>query len=152
MDYERIDPDKMRKIIKSHEYRYKLAGNYTEDGDVVLDAACGTGYGKKFLKGEYHGVDKELGQDLVTWKPDFEYDVFVGLETIEHLEDYTNYVDIAKKAKKFIIISTPIVWRDNPHHLHFLPREKILDLFGEPHYEEIQDDLYGIYVFWGKGE
>lgn len=147
MDYERIDPDKMRAIIESHEYRYKLAGNYTLPEDVVLDAACGTGYGEKFLKGIYHGVDKELGQDLISWKPDYEYDVFVGLETIEHLSDYSNYVELAKAAKKWTIISTPIVNRKNPHHLHFLPRPKIVELFGEPYYEETQNGLYGIYVW-----
>ena len=61
MSYERITSDPYFDIERiSHEYRYKLAGKYTTDKDTVLDVACGTGYGREFLKGRWIGVDREL--------------------------------------------------------------------------------------------
>jgi len=140
----------------AHEYRYKLAGKYTKDTDTVLDMACGTGYGAEFLKGTYKGVDiadlsGNIVADLTTWKPDFDFDVGVSFETIEHIQDYQNILDNLKKAKKYIVYSTPIIPTVgiNPWHLHDFTMNELKDMFkdwGKIIYEEIQDKVYGILV------
>lgn len=157
-EYERIDdsPGHDRARV-SHEARYSLAGSFTTDSDVVVDAACGTGYGKRFLRGEWVGVDREplgtIAADLQTWTPDFGFDVFVGLETIEHLADYAHYVEVAQSARKWIVISTPIVptKHRNPFHVHDFTTEDIKALFAVGPWslfaEYRQLDLYGLWVF-----
>ena len=141
---------------KVHIHRYKVAGDYTNDDDIVLDIACGTGYGQAFLKGEYIGVDKEdlcgnIIADLNVWKPDFEFDVGISVETIEHIQNYKNVIDILKQAKKYIVCSTPIIPTVgiNPYHVHDFTYKQLKDFFdgwGEIIYEEIQDEVYGITV------
>lgn len=125
--------DKMRDV---HEIRYRVASGFTADNTIVLDAGCGSGHGKRFLKGRYIGVDINppsfgIQGDLLTWKPEFDYDVFVGFEIIEHLKDYTNFVSIAKRARKWVIVSTPIVptTHYNPFHIHDFTMEDIQNLF-----------------------
>jgi hypothetical protein len=145
-----------------HEYRYKVAARFTRDSDVVLDAACGIGYGRRHLKGSWTGADKEppagaLAVDLETWEPDFGFDVFVGLETIEHLRDFTAYVAAAKQAKRTIVISTPLIptTHFNPFHLHDFTKESLEALFSDwrvVHYEAQVDpvlgyETYGIWAF-----
>lgn len=152
---ERITYDKEWDYARpTHEYRYKLAGKYTQDGDTVVDMACGIGYGKEFLKGKYIGVDREplcgnIVADLNTWKPDFEFDVAISFETLEHLKNYQNLVEILKKAKKYIIYSSPIIptRHINKYHLQDFTYKQLRELFkGEIIHEEIQNDTYGIFV------
>jgi hypothetical protein len=147
-----------------HTYRYEVAAQFTAPDDVVVDAACGIGYGRDYLAGTWIGADKAapagaLTVDLCNWSPEFEYDVWVGLETIEHLADYTTYVRAAQRARKFIVISTPIIptVHFNPYHLHDFTRESLASLFvGDEwyveHYEPQIDPLlgcetYGIWAF-----
>ena len=155
---ERITTDKEFDGYErnAHEYRYKLAGSYTKDTDTLLDVACGTGYGREFLKGKYNGVDKDdlcgnIIADLNTWKPDFDFDIGISFETIEHVKNYQNVLDILKKAKKYIIYSTPIIPTVgiNPYHLHDFTYEELKRMFkdwGKIIHEETQDDVYGIIV------
>lgn len=149
MSIERVEePDHL------HVYRYEWAARFTKDTDTVLDAACGTGYGQRYLKGTYIGADKHPGHlqvDLETWTPDFAFDVFVGLETLEHLRDYSRYVEAAKHAKRVIVISTPIVptkWI-NPFHVHDFTAEQVADIFSPWHLAEYeaQEDIYGLFAF-----
>lgn len=156
-EYEYIqDLPEFDAVRESHEYRYKLAGQYTKDTDTVLDAACGTGYGRKFLKGKYVGVDRNghgtITTDLQTFEPDFEYDVAVSLETIEHLPDYTQHIKNLKKAKRNIIISVPIIPTVgiNPFHVHDFTEESIKELFSDCkliHEEKQMDNIYIILVY-----
>jgi hypothetical protein len=126
-----------------HHFRYRLASGFADRGDVVLDAACGIGYGSQFFDGlerTYFGVDKYadevvcfhgpgrtfLQEDLNEWKPSFDYDIFVSFETIEHVKDYSNIIDMAHQAKKWIITSVPVIPTKhiNEWHLHdFEPGE-----------------------------
>ena len=153
MSIERVtEPDHL------HVERYEWAGRFTLDSDVVLDAACGTGYGKQYLHGTYIGADKHPGHlevDLETWTPDFDYDVFVGLETLEHLPDYSTYVETAKRARREIIISTPIVPTKhvNEFHVHDFTKEQVVDIFAPWVLLEYrgQEDIYGLFRF-GKEE
>lgn len=164
MNVERID-DSLQfdgEARFNHEYRYKIAGQYTKDDDTVLDMACGTGYGAKFLKGKYIGVDKielcgNIVADLNNWKPDFDFDVGISFETIEHLRDYKEFLETLKKAKRLIIYSAPITpTKDrNEFHLHDFTYEELRRFFlgwGKIVYEERQkhskvpEGFVGIFV------
>lgn len=178
--YERIDKSEKfdGKVRDSHEARYMIASGFVEKGDVVFDVFCGSGYGRDILLpklegsffGDYFGIDKdkpELIDDLEFIKLNFEeergspfalnlpehYDVFVGLESIEHLNDFgvKRYVDFAHKAKKWIIVSTPIIKNSNPFHVQNFSEEDILKLFVREdwrHYQTfIQNGIYGIFIF-----
>lgn len=153
------------KVRDIHEYRYRLAGKYTTDDDVILDCACGTGYGERFLKGKYIGVDRFDGgatiiDDLHSWEADFDYDVFISFETIEHLVTYQQLVDNAKRAKRNIIVSAPTiptVIRDrygNPDIRHFHVNDFTFDqlksIFQDDNwkiiYEEEQESRVGILI------
>lgn len=158
---ERLSADDPPEQWAIHSYRYRVAARFTRSSDIVLDSACGIGYGRQFLKGRWIGVDKEPGAglvvDLCSWAPDFDYDVFVGLETIEHLDDFTAYVTAAQRAKRTIVISTPIIptKHQNPWHVHdFTPEslEALFDGWSVAHYETQADpilgpDIYGIWAF-----
>ncbi len=161
--YERIDESGRfdGSVRESHEFRYKLAGTYTQPDEIVLDAACGTGYGRQFLRGLWRGVDKEdLGKNLVanlnTWIPDFPFDVLVSLETLEHLENWRNLIDIAHRARRMIILSTPIVPTvgSNQFHLQDFTKEQIDEALAHPDWQLkqfiVQNEEYGIWVLERK--
>lgn len=170
--YERIDDSAQfdGKTRESHQIRYRIAREFVEDCDTVLDACCGTGYGRKILMeglsgAHYAGCDRDPVEgvnygDFDTgdgFGADFNrvpaFDVFVGLECIEHLTDkgVANFVALAKEANKAIIVSTPIVPNSNPHHIQQFTKEDIVLMFeGHTwkcvHYLE-QNGTYGIFVF-----
>jgi cyclopropane fatty-acyl-phospholipid synthase-like methyltransferase len=107
---ERITTDMFGPLTRGHEARYCLAAGFLRPGDVVVDAACGIAYGASVMCAHgdvtYIGVDKDLSEvvivepsvvrlieaDLTTWRPEFDFDVAVGFETIEHLSDYSTYL------------------------------------------------------------
>lgn len=118
---------------EGHEFRYRLAAGFCEG--VVVDAACGTGYGSDLLGAHsYVGVDVGLDHlevpendwrsfleaDLCSWEPDFGFDTFISFETIEHLADYTALIAAAKQAARWVVLSVPVVPTKhlNPFHLH----------------------------------
>jgi hypothetical protein len=160
VSHERIDdsPQFDGEERHEHEWRYEWAGRFTDDDDSVLDCACGTGYGSGFLRGGWVGVDRlplcgNIVADLESWQPSFPFDVFVGLETIEHLADPANYVQIAKRARRWIVISTPVIptAANNEYHLRDFSSQDIRDLFVDQdwtlHDEQRQDTDYGIWAF-----
>ncbi|RKZ11054.1 hypothetical protein DRQ25_00920 [Candidatus Fermentibacteria bacterium] len=145
-----------------------MARQFIKDGDIVLDACCGTGYGIQFLKTpkalgmvRWIGIDKKpIHADISEY--DFEreenieiepFDVFVGLECIEHLNHVgvINFVGLAKQAKKYIVISTPITPNSNPFHVQQFTREAVLTMFKGGGWEDYayfeQDEIYGIFIF-----
>jgi SAM-dependent methyltransferase len=146
------------RFREEHEERYKWAASWTRHGDVVLDAACGTGYGRAFLRGDWIGVDRgehapkeAIRADLTTWSPDFDFDVFVGLETIEHLPEPEHYVAVAKRARHVIVVSTPIAPHRNRWHLRKFSIEEILHRFVDDEWEanayHQQREMYGLFCF-----
>lgn len=154
---ERLTDD-MTEGREGHEFRYRLAAGFIRGGDHVLDAACGTGYGERFMTHEwinYHGVDivdchpgrNHYGAftqvDLQTWQPDFAYDVFVSFETIEHLADYSNLIHLAKQAREWALLSVPVVLtkHENPYHVHDFGPGDLQCLMVDPqwrHYQTVQ--------------
>lgn len=174
MSYERItdDPKFDGKTRMSHETRYRIAAGYVEQGDMVLDAGCGNGYGMYILlpskdEDKYLGLDRNPPIGRPFYQFDFEneneavldfleHDIFVGLEAIEHLNDkgVENFIGIAKQAIKWIIISTPIVPNKNPFHKQQFEKQDILDLFVDEQWSLFeyleQDERYGIFIFKNK--
>src|SRR4051794_13519578 len=136
------------RMTAGHEARYALAAGFLRPGDVVVDAACGIGYGALLLDAHddvrYYGVDRDtsivaleqhtrrtfIKADLQVWQPSFDFDVAVGFETIEHLENYETYLEWARRAKRFVIVSVPIIpSKDaNPFHVHDFERDDIIQI------------------------
>lgn len=110
-------------VKHQHVARYRWACRFARNA-VVLDAACGTGYGSQMLQTDGHaasvkGVD--LSEDAireasalppmegVTWSrgdvtrlelPDDSFDLYVSFETVEHLPDDDAYVAEAARVLK----------------------------------------------------
>lgn len=150
---ERIDDSTPEAARRGHECRYRLAAGFIKPGDVVLDAACGTGYGAVYLNaGSYVGVDlcvpdanrparrRFIRADLEVWQPLFVFDVGISFETIEHLDDYSCLVDTLHMARRWILASVPVVPTvgSNPYHCHdFVPGD-LAGMLAHPDWELYQ--------------
>lgn len=125
--------------------RYGLIKLHAKKGDTILDVGCGSAFGRELLSKDYKyiGVDNsELAEpdiivDANTWQPDFEFDVFCGFESIEHIKNTENYVAMAKKAKKHIFLSCPAseTLSFNPYHIYDFSEEDIKNLFEDENWE-----------------
>lgn len=172
MSYERIDINHNaleEKTKQSHQLRYFFALPFVQDNYTVLEVGAGTGYGKNILQDarhiNYYGYDKNpvdgtgveamnLEQDECLNQAPDKIDVFIGIETIEHLDvrGVANFIDLAHRASRYAIISTPVVPNSNPYHKQQFTKQHIIDLmtvrgmFQLEHYS-LQDEIYGIYVF-----
>ncbi len=141
MIHERLEDDEVTGR-DGHECRYRIAAGFIRPGDVVLDAACGTGYGRQFLptECEWVGVDRAPGggivADLTTWVPDFDFDVAVAFETLEHLDEFTHFVGILKQARRWILASVPVIPTVgmNPWHRHDLVYGALQELIVDAHW------------------
>jgi 2-polyprenyl-3-methyl-5-hydroxy-6-metoxy-1,4-benzoquinol methylase len=118
--------------------RYCFASKFVEN-KVVLDCACYDGFGARYLKNQEAkmvvGVD--ISEDALNYAkdmhstngilyvqadaskylpfPDNHFDVIVSFETIEHLEDYRNFLRECVRIlpeKGVLICSTPNKFRD----------------------------------------
>jgi len=129
---ERQTSPNLEKIRLDHVGRYKFACKFINKNDVVLDCACGVGYGSFILAKETHSniiaVDKEkqaikfakkyYRNDHITYKvedifssdiPDDYFNSIVSFETVEHLDGPALLELFYKKLKKsgILIISSP---------------------------------------------
>ena len=158
---ERVVPGDMGEymdVLAEHLARYVFAIDFLQEGDRVLDAACGTGYGSFLLAMGAHSV---LGLDVAQEAVDFasarfvwpglryevadlgavplpsELDLIVSFETVEHLREPGSFVQKvagALKADGLFICSIP---RDQPSDFH----RHVYDLDGarellEPWFDE----------------
>lgn len=122
-----------------HEERYRFAGQFANERRV-LDAACGNGYGSLHLRrsgaSSVVGLDVEIdgvrqantfhrtpGNAYVCGSaasfpfPDATFDLFVSLETIEHIDDDRAYLSEARRITHkdgVFICSTPNRTVNNP--------------------------------------
>lgn len=131
---ERVVPGKTpQTIYDEHIYRYIFATSLTKN-KVVLDVACGTGYGVSYMaeKGarEVIGVDisaiaanyarerfsKDNGASFICANAiklpfvDNVFDVVVSFETIEHIRQYRKFLEECRRVLKengLLICSTP---------------------------------------------
>jgi ubiquinone/menaquinone biosynthesis C-methylase UbiE len=125
-----------------HISRYVWAASKVRPGDVVLDAACGLGYGtavmaacsngKQFIGvdidetstayglANFSASDKSISYHAsdvtrMAFLPDNSIDLLVSFETIEHVQDYEAFLLEAKRVLKpdgRFIGSVPNLWCD----------------------------------------
>ncbi|MDB9823140.1 class I SAM-dependent methyltransferase [Deltaproteobacteria bacterium] len=126
---EGITPE---RIWSDHISRYRFAADYVYE-KIVLDIACGSGYGSRVLKecgairvigidnsfdaidyarNRYilDGLDFIMGDILRIDFPDNYFDMVVSFETIEHLKDYKKALSEIRRVLKdngLLIISSP---------------------------------------------
>lgn len=168
MTWERIPVDGWHGQA-GHIERYQMAAQLIKDGDVVLDAACGIGYGAQIINdytnAMYFGVDRSDGiaveflpfgwfraVDLEVWEPEFQFDVGICFETLEHLQNPARWVDVLSRARREVIVSVPTVptRHINEYHLHDFTVESVLDLFSEFRLRSVTaqpEELSHIFVF-----
>ncbi|MGA1839391.1 MAG: glycosyltransferase [bacterium] len=155
---ERIVPDipEWEHLYFEHLYRYIFAKEFIKD-KVVLDVACGTGYGTEFLNENKAKivVGADICFETITYAKNFffnplylqtdavqlpfrdnVFDVVVSFETIEHLIEYENFLKEIKRILKksgIFIVSTPnksnyqAIGSDGKNPFHF--KEFYLDEF-----------------------
>lgn len=137
MNIERFNPhhfEKTDKIYVAHISRYEFAASFIKKDDIVLDAACGCGYGTELLAKKarlaigvdinqeaiehclnHHGKNniKLITGDCVRLPLESEtIDAYISFETIEHLSEsqQRGYLQEAKRVLKkggMFIVSTP---------------------------------------------
>ena len=121
-----------RRIWLDHTARYLFAGLYARDS-VVLDAACGSGFGARILKDEgakfIHAVDiapetvefanRHYASDQISFEtgdvlnldfPASFFDLICCFETIEHIQEVDKALSELQrvlKPKGHLIISSP---------------------------------------------
>ena len=165
---ERI-PEHNWRDWEGHVYRYRLAAEWINEGERVLDVACGIGYGAQVIaetkRVDYFGIDKITpsatfapygnfmdGIYLDKWEPKQDWDVSVSFETLEHVEEPKRLADNLKKASRLVILSTPTRPSKhlNPYHLHDFTVDEVLAMFNDCellHIEDQPDELSHIFVF-----
>jgi len=163
---ERVIPDQMKPmngLLLEHLARYHFAIPYCKG--MVLDFACGSGYGSqlvakqrkqeitmvtgldinpasiKYAKGRYYHpkvnyiIGDVLDRDLALKLGSF--DVILSFETIEHVEDYEQFILNTKSLLRedgLLILSTPFgngVGKETkePFHVHQFTKEEFHSLF-----------------------
>jgi ubiquinone/menaquinone biosynthesis C-methylase UbiE len=128
---ERFTPECVREIWYEHYHRYTFAKRFV-NGKIVLDAACGEGYGSHLLakyakkvigidideQSIIHAKQKYLNENLAFENAsctnlDFlenSFDVVVSFETLEHLAEQEQMLaEFARilKPDGILLISTP---------------------------------------------
>jgi ubiquinone/menaquinone biosynthesis C-methylase UbiE len=154
-------------VRHQHVTRYEWLVNFVKDR-VVIEAACGTGYGSRIMieggarrvdsfdlspetisqaRKEHNipGLNFEVGDATRLPVTDRSYEVYVSLETIEHIEDDRAFLSeaarVLKPGSKFIC-STPnraltnpgTSINDhpfNPHHVREYSSEEFESLMSE---------------------
>jgi 2-polyprenyl-3-methyl-5-hydroxy-6-metoxy-1,4-benzoquinol methylase len=176
---ERIIPDELAlddRSLTEHTERYDFAASLLRPDDIVIDAACGVGYGSAMLAEHckhVYGYDRSpeaVAYAVSHYQSEniefkildldeadlLECDVFVSFETVEHLSQPKTFLEKAKGlAGRLIVLSTPIVptLDFNPFHLHDFDRELVEELMRpwRPAYFCVQagdgNVLNGIWVF-----
>jgi ubiquinone biosynthesis O-methyltransferase len=167
MAVERFDPAvEQNKMVLDHYARYLFASPLVQN-KRALDVACGPGYGSKLLieqhAREVIGVDvseeavtyaKEhyaherityLRRDILALSTDEigTFDVIVCFETLEHVSDPEQTVDVLARLLApdgVLVISVPNegeVASSNPYHLTIFTQERFLQLL-HVHFKTVQ--------------
>jgi 2-polyprenyl-3-methyl-5-hydroxy-6-metoxy-1,4-benzoquinol methylase len=178
---ERIDPAWSASLapweqesLRLHLERYTFAGKYVSD-KVVVDCACGTGYGSEILARagarrvmgvdldrsaidfarQHHAHDRVRYEvaDALAWLPEETPQLWVSLETVEHLPNAAAFLRSvhARLAPDGILIAsvpTTVSTDANPHHLADFTRRswrRMVRAAGfEPLHELLQVQRFGL--------
>lgn len=156
-----------------HLERYHFAKKYC-DGAVVLDVACGSGYGTQMLSNvakKVVGLDVDATSvdyckshihkdncEFLLWDwvripfDDNTFDVVVSFETIEHIVDYHGFMKEVKRVLKpggTLILSTPnYMWEvyKNIYHVSNFTTIHLVDLFHQ-YYKDFKVYYQGKHIF-----
>lgn len=154
---------------RSHLYRYLCARGFVEPNDVVVDAACGYGYGTKLLSQvarKVIGIDRD--SDVIkyateNYKTDNSYfvvnnldqmdvfpvcDIVVCIETFEHLRYPESFAGkIMSSARKKIFLTCPVVptKHEDPTHLNDFTEDQLMAIFDNEKWGCINSSLQGPY-------
>ncbi len=155
-----LDKNSKKNIIyNEHLIRYELAKKFVS-GKIVLDIACGSGFGAKILARA--GAEKVTAVDIdektvkkarnKNWLKNIVYrqgnaenlaeknetfDIIVSFETIEHLKNPEKYLKELKRVIKnngLIFISTPnkkISKEKNPFHFKEFEKEEFKEILSK---------------------
>lgn len=160
-----------------HTFRYHLAAGFLQFADVVIDAACGVGYGTAILSerclsvvgvdidpeairlanASYNHMAQFIEADLCDGHTFFDnFDVGVSFETIEHLRDPGVFLEQLKKARRLIALSAPVIptKHRSAFHLHDFTEQELLGLVLDDDwilYEKVRQGPYLIVVAYRKG-
>jgi 2-polyprenyl-3-methyl-5-hydroxy-6-metoxy-1,4-benzoquinol methylase len=149
-------PWHQKQMIKDHTERYYFAKKYIHG--LVLDAACGSGYGTKILAEKknvrIYGLDisdQAIQYARTTYKSkkiifsktsvmnlpfgDKSVDTVVSFETLEHVTNYKKFISEVGRVLKpegVFVISTPNILVNggtaNPHHVKELSEIEFVDI------------------------
>lgn len=134
---ERLTPRAFSEADKVHQARYHLALSYVQPGARILDAACGVGYGARYLAENslceavvaidvsdealewaqrYFRSEKltyiqaDLSEEFATKLPLDQFDVITSFETVEHLKDDRSFLTQVRRLLKpggHLLLSVP---------------------------------------------
>jgi len=155
---------------RTHLYRYFCARGFVDPEDVVIDAACGSGYGTELISKVARkaiGMDRDpnaIKYAMENHKQDNNYficsnldqersfpdcDVVVSIETLEHLRYPKSFIGKLKmSARKKIFLTTPIVpTKDtDPTHLHDFTEPEVMRMMVDDNWKNIHVSVQGIYL------
>ena len=164
---ERIIPNQtFGGPLAAHLKRYEFVNKLCKD-KIVLDAACGVGYGSFYLSEtakEVTGVD--ISTEAITYAkehyqkentrfqamdvgnldfPERYFDIICSFETLEHLDNPLEFLAEVKRILKeggILIISTPqakrtVIKPENPYHKVEFSRNDFNDALGK-YFSEVE--------------
>ncbi|MEK7728302.1 MAG: class I SAM-dependent methyltransferase [candidate division KSB1 bacterium] len=130
-------------LVAEHFSRYKFCAPLVPN-KLVLDAACGTGFGAHMLAlagarhvdaidispeavgiAQRHYTHPQISFnvcDIISFQASFGYDVVVSFETIEHISESEKYLRVVQNALKpggVFLVSTPNRAVSNPKATRF---------------------------------
>lgn len=156
---ERLIPEGNMQTLTYGEHlsRYMSVMNIVKD-KIVLDVACGTGYGSQMIAHQAQsvlGVDRSpeaveyarahypeknltyaVDNAMQLSLEDNSFDVVISLETIEHLVEPEEFIKEVKRVLRpggIFVVSTPNddeFMDDNEYHVHEFQFSELKDLIG----------------------
>lgn len=170
---ERMINDEKSDLYKISFERYCFASKFVKKDSIILDIACGSGYGTNFLaERSGYGVGMDVDRGIINYcvnkykrdnlnffqikngeiMENFKnfFDVIVSFETIEHVNDYHNFLEGLKfylKSGGTIILSTPNNFKkinppENKFHKHEFDIKKLYGILKNTFYN-YQIEIFG---------
>jgi 2-polyprenyl-3-methyl-5-hydroxy-6-metoxy-1,4-benzoquinol methylase len=174
-----------RKTLELHLERYRFAAKHLTDG-IVADIACGVGYGSYLLMEEsgdrvrhIYAIDNDPGSirfasrryadgkitfieaDALTYRSPEKLNTVVSLETLEHLENpsaFIQHMTAQLISGGRFIASVPITpsMDANPYHLHDFTIKGFKKMFTDAGMKEIdsiiQQQPYSLFSIANRKE